>query len=67
MVDAQVPMAAAEWVEANIESKWVFLLVLNVSLLLVGCLMDIFSALVLSFPCSCPWRRCSEFTRLISA
>ena len=50
MVDAQVPTAAAAWVAANVESRLVFLLALNVFLLIVGCLMDIFSAIVVVVP-----------------
>ena len=50
MVDAQVPTAAAAWVAANVESRFVFLLALNVFLLIVGCLMDIFSAIVVVVP-----------------
>jgi tripartite ATP-independent transporter DctM subunit len=54
MVDAEVPMRAAEWVEANIGSKLVFLLALNVFLLIVGCLMDIFSAIAVVVPLILP-------------
>ncbi len=54
VVDAQVPMHAAAWVEAHVESRIVFLLALNVSLLLVGCLMDIFSATVVVVPLIVP-------------
>jgi tripartite ATP-independent transporter DctM subunit len=54
MVDQQVPDAAAEWVAGSIHAKWVFLLALNGALLLVGCLMDIFSALVVIVPLLLP-------------
>ena len=54
LVDAEVPEAALEWVKGDIESKWVFLLALNVFLLLVGCLMDIFSAIVVVVPLILP-------------
>ncbi len=50
VVDAEIPMHATDWVRAHIESRWVFLLVLNLFLLLVGCLMDIFSAIVVVVP-----------------
>ena len=43
-----------EWVEAHIDSKLVFLLTLNVFLLIVGCLMDIFSATVVVVPLIVP-------------
>jgi tripartite ATP-independent transporter DctM subunit len=54
LVDAQVPMRALEWVTASIHSRWLFLLLLNVLLLIVGCLMDIFSAIVVVVPLIVP-------------
>jgi tripartite ATP-independent transporter DctM subunit len=42
LVDAQVAQRLLELVRDNIESRFVFLLLLNLFLLLVGCLMDIF-------------------------
>ena len=54
LVDAEVPEAALEWVKGDIESKWLFLLALNLFLLLVGCLMDIFSAIVVVVPLILP-------------
>jgi tripartite ATP-independent transporter DctM subunit len=54
LVDQQVPDAAAEWVRASIHSRWAFLLALNGALLIVGCLMDIFSALVVVVPLILP-------------
>ena len=50
LVDAQVPLHALDWVRENIESKYVFLFALNVLLLIVGCLMDIFSAIIVVVP-----------------
>ena len=54
LIDAQVPQAATEWVVKTIQSKWVFLLVLNGMLLLVGAIMDIFSAIVIVVPLIVP-------------
>ena len=54
MVDAEIPMKAAAWVEANIDSRIVFLIALNVGLLIVGCLMDLFSAIVVVVPLILP-------------
>ena len=54
LVDAQIPAQLLEWVEAHIHSPLVFLLALNVFLLLVGCLMDIFSATVVVVPLIVP-------------
>ena len=54
LVDAQIPMMLMDWVEQNISSKYVFLLLLNILLLVVGCLMDIFSAIIIIVPLITP-------------
>lgn len=54
LVDAQVPFHALDWVKANIQSKLVFLLTLNLLLLIVGCMMDIFSAIIVMVPLIAP-------------
>jgi tripartite ATP-independent transporter DctM subunit len=54
LVDAQVPMAAAEWAEEHLRSRWVFLLALNGALIIAGCMMDIFSALMVVVPLILP-------------
>lgn len=54
LVDAQVPTKALHWVQAHIDSKLVFLLALNGALLLVGALMDIFSAIIVVVPLIVP-------------
>ncbi len=54
LVDAEVPMRAAAWVAAHIDSRVVFLLALNIFLLIVGCFMDIFSAIVVVVPLILP-------------
>ena len=50
LVDAQFPQAILEWSKQVIESKYLFLLLLNIFLLLAGCLMDIFSAIIIIVP-----------------
>ncbi|MCI0419453.1 MAG: TRAP transporter large permease subunit, partial [Acidobacteria bacterium] len=54
LVDAQIAERAVEWVTGSIQSRWVFLLLLNLFLLVVGCLMDIFSAIVVVVPLIVP-------------
>jgi TRAP-type C4-dicarboxylate transport system permease large subunit len=54
LVDAQVPARAVEWTTHTIHSRVVFLLALNGFLLIVGCLMDIFSAIVIQVPLLLP-------------
>ena len=50
LVDAQIPMQLLAWVKAAISSKYFFLLMLNIFLLVAGCLMDIFSAIIVIVP-----------------
>jgi tripartite ATP-independent transporter DctM subunit len=54
LILAQVPDKAVEWVTSAIHSKYAFLLALNCFLLVVGCLMDIFSAIVVVVPLLIP-------------
>jgi len=54
LVDIQLPDRAVEWATRTIHSKWLFLLGLNVLLLAVGCLTDIFSAIVVVAPLVVP-------------
>ena len=54
LVDAQVPAQLLEWTQTHVESRIFFLLGLNLFLLGVGCLMDIFSAIVVIVPLIVP-------------
>ena len=54
LVDAQVPDAAVDWAKASLAEPWMFLVAVNILLLLAGCLMDIYSALVIIVPIIVP-------------
>jgi len=54
LVDAQIPYILSTWVKSVITSKYIFLLALNILLLVVGCLMDIFSAIIVIVPLIAP-------------
>ena len=54
---AEVPAHAVEWVTASVHSKWMFLLLLNLFLIVVGMLMDIYSAIVIVVPLIVPLGR----------
>ena len=54
LVDAQVPARILAAVQQYVHSPLLFLLGLNVFLILVGCLMDIFSAIVVVVPLIAP-------------
>lgn len=54
LIDAEVPNAIFEWIQKWIGSRFVFLVLLNVFLLIVGCMMDIFSAILVVMPLILP-------------
>jgi tripartite ATP-independent transporter DctM subunit len=54
IVDAQIPEILTDWCKEHIQSKLIFLLILNVVLLLAGFFMDIFSAIVVLVPLILP-------------
>ncbi|MCH7665580.1 MAG: TRAP transporter large permease subunit [Acidobacteria bacterium] len=53
-VDAQIPDRVLAWGKESIASPLLFLLALNIFLLIVGCLMDIFSAIIVVVPLIVP-------------
>lgn len=57
LVDEEVPMKLFALMKTVIHDKYVFLLFLNIFLLIVGCLMDIFSAIVVVVPLIVPMAR----------
>jgi len=54
LIDQQVPSTILLWIQSQVQSKFLFLIILNVFLLLVGCLLDIYSALVIVAPLVVP-------------
>ncbi|HEY8143401.1 MAG TPA: TRAP transporter large permease [Kofleriaceae bacterium] len=54
LVTARVPQEIVKFISAHFEAKWSFLLALNVMLLIVGMVMDIFSAIVVVVPLIAP-------------
>jgi tripartite ATP-independent transporter DctM subunit len=54
LVDSQVPERLAAWVSSVIQSRWLFLLTLNALLLVAGCVMDIYTAIVVLAPLVVP-------------
>jgi len=54
LIDAQLPMQLLEWMENSIDSQLKFLILLNIFLLAVGAMMDIFSATVVIVPLILP-------------
>ncbi len=54
LTEEQIPNAAAAWLKESVQSKVGFLLLVNVFLLLLGCLMDIMSAIMIVAPLLAP-------------
>ena len=54
LIDQQVPQRLFELLQSYITSKYTFLLLLNIFLLIVGAMLDIFSAIVLIVPLILP-------------
>jgi tripartite ATP-independent transporter DctM subunit len=54
LVDAQIPDLVLAWVQAHIHAQWVFLLALNVFLLVVGSVVEIYAAIVILAPLIVP-------------
>ena len=54
LIDAEVPMKLFSLIQQFIQSKAVFLILLNIFLLIVGMMMDIFSAIIVVVPLIIP-------------
>lgn len=54
LIDAEVPMRLFNLIQSTISEKIVFLILLNLLLLLLGAILDIFSALVIMVPLILP-------------
>lgn len=54
LIDAEIPMRLMTFLEGYLTSKYSFLLVLNLFLLVVGAMMDIFSAILVIVPIMIP-------------
>ncbi|HET8925297.1 MAG TPA: TRAP transporter large permease subunit [Candidatus Acidoferrum sp.] len=54
LVDAEIPARAVAWTTQTIHSPTLFLLLLNLFLLVVGCLMEIYPAIVVEVPLLIP-------------
>lgn len=60
LIDEQIPMKILDFMKIYISNKLTFLIVLNIFLLIVGCIMDIFSAIVVVVPMIVPVARVFE-------
>ena len=54
LIDTEVPVRLFELIRGQIESKWTFLILLNLFLLALGMMLDIFSALMIIVPIILP-------------
>lgn len=54
LIDAEIPMKLFTLIQTYVENKYVFLILLNLLLLVLGAILDIFSALVIMVPLILP-------------
>jgi len=54
LVDAEIPTTLLDWTTTHIKSPWLFLLVLNVGLLLLGSVLEIYAAIIVLAPLVAP-------------
>ncbi len=54
LIDAEIPARLFDLIQSRISNKFVFLILLNILLLLLGAILDIFSALVIMVPLILP-------------
>lgn len=54
LAEQYIPQNAAVWIQAHVDSTWQFLLLVNIFLLLLGCVMDIISAILIVAPLLAP-------------
>ncbi len=54
MIDAEIPTRIFDSIHNLIDSKWTFLIALNIFLLILGMMLDIFSALIIIVPIILP-------------
>ncbi|MXV74082.1 TRAP transporter large permease [Candidatus Poribacteria bacterium] len=54
LITLEVPTAVLDWIQSTTESRVITLIGLNVFLLIIGCLMDIFSAIIIVVPLLLP-------------
>ncbi len=54
LIDAEIPQLLFDWISTYVSDKITFLILLNIVLLILGALLDIFSALVIMIPLIVP-------------
>jgi len=54
LVNEEIPARAVLWTTSTVHSPMLFLLLLNLFLILVGCLMDVYSAIIIQVPLLVP-------------
>ena len=54
LIDAEIPMRLFAFIQAHVQNKYVFLVLLNILLLVLGAILDIFSAIVIMVPLILP-------------
>ena len=50
LIDSDIPAKLTSWIQSAVSSKYVFLLLLNLVLIVVGCFLEIYSAILVVAP-----------------
>jgi len=54
LIDAEVPIRLFDWIKSHVNDQLTFLILLNIFLLVLGAILDIFSAIVIMAPLIVP-------------
>jgi len=54
LAEQQIPQHAADWLQGVVETKWQFIILCNLFLLVLGCIMEIISAILIVAPLLAP-------------
>ncbi len=54
LIDAEIPIMLFDWIQSHVDSQVTFLILLNIFLLILGAILDIFSAIVIMSPLIVP-------------
>ncbi|HEX7477142.1 MAG TPA: TRAP transporter large permease [Polyangiales bacterium] len=57
MIQAEIPQRVLDWMQTLISSQFIFLIILNVFLIFIGMIMEIFTAIIVAVPLVLPLAR----------
>jgi C4-dicarboxylate transporter, DctM subunit len=57
MIQAEIPMRLLDWMQSVITTQFIFMIVLNIFLIFIGMIMEIFAAIIVAVPLVLPLAR----------